>query len=72
MKLDMARKYAVGKRIGETECRLDTRLHEANMVVQIHAEGNKVKGRETIEHSSHTRTYDGNVVYVETHRDGIG
>jgi hypothetical protein len=54
----MARKYAVRKRGGETECRLNTRLLEDNMVVQIHAEGNKVKGRGTIEHSSHTRTYD--------------
>jgi hypothetical protein len=49
----MAQKYAVRKRIGETECRLNTRLLDANMVVQIHAEGNKVKGCETIEHSSH-------------------
>jgi hypothetical protein len=50
----MARRYALRKRTGETEFRLNTRLLEANMVVQIHAEGNKVKGCETIEHSSHT------------------
>jgi uncharacterized membrane protein len=68
-KLNMTRKHAVRKRNGETESRLNTRLLEADVVVQIHARGNKVKGYETIEHSSHT--YDGNIAYMATCRDGI-
>jgi hypothetical protein len=69
VKLNTAQKYAMRTRSVEMECGLNTRSRDANMVVQLHAEGNKVRGRETIEHSSHT--YGGNVVCVETHRNGI-
>jgi hypothetical protein len=39
-KVKYGRKYSVRKRTGEKEFWLNTRLLEANMVVQIHAEGN--------------------------------